>query len=144
MKRMVLQNRNTLKSKQALWKALHKSFYQLRVLCGKQAKLITCLHVNKITTAKLFTEVSIRCPSSWWWSQEVLCHCRFTAPAAQVTFCFRSRHQAQRYWAQWKATSPIVQAFNLDKNYIIKSLLKLKNDVAGTRLKKPQTNPNLK
>ena len=53
MKEMALQDRNTLKSKQALRRALQKPFYQLRVLSEKLAKLTTRLHTNRITAPKL-------------------------------------------------------------------------------------------
>lgn len=41
MKETVLQNRNTLKSKQAPQRALQKAFYQLRVFSDQAAQLLT-------------------------------------------------------------------------------------------------------
>lgn len=40
---------------------------------------------------------------------------------------------------QWISRSPLVQAFNLKKNFVTQSLLELKNDIVGMRFKKKKS-----
>lgn len=109
------------------------------------ATLITRLHTNRITILELSEKSAYA--AIHYCGEDKRCFAieeRMTGLQLRLhksRSAFTEGHQAQRYRTLWTSSSPFVQAFNLNKNFMIQSLLKLKNYVVGIRLKK---NPNQK
>lgn len=122
MNEMVLQDRNTLKSKQAPQRALQKAFYQLRVFSDQVAQLLTCPHEQ-------ITMPGGSEPAGQKREGNGRDRDRAAAPAAQAMSC--------SHWAQGHKTRNIQLSPwpRLIKTSWAKASPNWRDDVAGIRLK---------
>lgn len=139
---MVLQDRNTLKSKQALQRALQRPFYQLRVLSGSQ---LNSWHVSMWRALPHWTQH--RSPLLWWRPEMFYQRC-FAIEQYRTAYNYCTSHG----WLTQRSTKPgtlntvemFAQAFNLNKNCTIQNLLELNNAVVGIRWKTQTPSPKPK
>lgn len=94
-------------------------------------KLITRLRMNRITTLKL-SEKPV-CAVIRYCGEDKNWH---------ILLSQRGTKFSDTEHNQWISRSPLVQVFNLKKNFVTQTLLELKNDIVGMRLKKKIWNKN--